>query len=79
MFSTTNTRPIGARPLAAFQPLSRIARLAWGFLVRVQKRQEQRRAIHTMSAMSDHLLRDLGIGRSQIIRMVKNGRPEFDR
>ncbi|WP_374372153.1 DUF1127 domain-containing protein [Dongia sp.] len=79
MFSTTNTRPMSTRPLEALLSVRRVAQVAWRFLVHMQKRREERRAIHAMSGMSDHLLRDLGIGRSQIIRMVKYGRHEFDR
>lgn len=41
-------------------------------------RQQERRAIHAMTAMSDHMLRDLGIGRSQIVRTVRYGRAETE-
>lgn len=41
-------------------------------------RQQERRAIHAMTAMSDHMLRDLGIGRSQIISTVRYGRAETE-
>lgn len=72
MFAKTNTGL--ADPIAAAIP---VARLCKGIFDRMVSHRQERRAIHAMSAMSDHMLRDLGIGRSQIARTVRYGRPDF--
>jgi len=60
------------------QPFQWLAAVIRQFVGRLVKKREERRAIHIMSAMSDHLLRDLGIGRSEIIHTVKRGRPDTE-
>jgi uncharacterized protein YjiS (DUF1127 family) len=79
MLSTANARPSIPRSLDTLQLVQRAALAFWTPIERMRKRQEERRAIHAMSTMSDHLLRDLGIGRSQIVRLVKYGRADGER
>jgi uncharacterized protein YjiS (DUF1127 family) len=73
MFSHITTRPLGA-----VHPMIRAADAIRALATRVIRHQSERRAIHAMTTMSDHMLRDLGIGRSQIVRTVRYGRFEHD-
>lgn len=49
-----------------------------GFFDRMVSQRRQRRAIHILGAMSDHQLRDIGIGRSEIDHTVRCGHPRRD-
>jgi uncharacterized protein YjiS (DUF1127 family) len=45
-----------------------------GFLKSMSERRRQRRAIRELEAMDDYMLKDIGIGRSEIMRAVRYGR-----
>lgn len=42
------------------------------------ERRRISRAIAELSALSDHVLRDIGVERHDIVRIVRNGRDETD-
>lgn len=62
------------RTALAGQALVRIAEAIRNQFDRLLRYREQRRAIRTVSSMPDYLLRDIGIGRAQIVGLVKSGR-----
>lgn len=45
-----------------------------GFLQSMSERRRQRRAMRELEAMDDYMLKDIGIGRSEIKRAVLYGR-----
>ena len=67
---------INRRPADALFPMLSLGRVMKQMFDRLVSHQHERRAIHTMSAMSDHMLRDLGIGRAEIVRTVRHGRAD---
>jgi len=73
MFSNITTRPVDA-----VHPMIRAADAIRALVKRMIRYQAERRAIHAVTTMSDHMLRDLGIGRSQIVRTIRCGRSDHD-
>jgi uncharacterized protein YjiS (DUF1127 family) len=41
---------------------------------RLREQRRPRRAARDLEALDDHILKDIGIGRSEIGRLVRNGR-----
>jgi len=68
---------ISSRPLDPLFPVMALGGVLKRIFDRMVNRQDERRAIHTMSTMSDHMLRDLGIGRAEIVRTVRYGRNDL--
>nr|WP_298681581.1 DUF1127 domain-containing protein [uncultured Dongia sp.] len=73
MFSNITTRPADA-----VHPVIRAADAIRALITRMVRYQAERRAIHAVTALSDHMLKDLGIGRSQIVRTIRHGRFDHD-
>ncbi|TDQ84577.1 uncharacterized protein DUF1127 [Dongia mobilis] len=75
---TTIFLKVGNRQVSPYQPVVWLALALRHFVDQMIKRRNERRSIAVLSAMSDYQLRDLGIGRSQIVRTVRQGRPASD-
>lgn len=65
-----------SRPVDALDSVTSLARIFKSIFDRMVSHRDERRAIHAMSSMSDHMLRDLGIGRAEIVRTVRYGRAD---
>lgn len=75
---TTTFMKVGNRQVSPYQPIVWLALTLRHFIDQMVKRRNERRSIAALSAMSDYQLRDLGIGRSQIGRTIRHGRPIND-
>ena len=62
-------------PAARSDPFGTICRIVGRMLLSAAKRREERRAIESLRAMSDHQLKDIGLSRSEIVHAVVTGRP----
>jgi uncharacterized protein YjiS (DUF1127 family) len=45
-----------------------------GLFARAARRHAERRAVETLASMDEHLLRDIGVTRGDVARVVRNGR-----
>ena len=51
-----------------------VASAVSSFLLSMAERRRLRRATRELEAMDDHMLKDIGVGRSEIMRAVRYGR-----
>jgi uncharacterized protein YjiS (DUF1127 family) len=74
---TTDIRRAAPRPILS-TVWSTVAASATNMMSAYAKRRRHSRAIAELNALSDHMLRDIGIERHDIVRIVRNGRDADD-
>jgi uncharacterized protein YjiS (DUF1127 family) len=75
--NTTGIRPAAQRQLLS-TVWSAVATSATSMMAAYAVRRRQNRAIAELNALSDHMLRDIGVPRNDIVRIVRNGRDATD-